>query len=81
MAEINLLASGVSIVRATEREDGTLEVVRRHPSNMAYCNGSPVPDRLIKTIYGARDGRIVPISEVCGTMTPARIIAEEENWQ
>ena len=59
------------------KEDGTLAVVRQYPSNMAYGNGMPCPDRVEKEIYGVVDGKIALIETKAGKHTPAYVVQEQ----
>lgn len=57
--------------------NGTLEVVKRYQSNMTYCSSSPVPDRVVKEIYGCKDG-VVDLLEIKeGQHYPKKIIDEQ----
>lgn len=66
------------VVRAGLNTDtGNLEIVRRYPSNMAYGNGTPVPDRVEKEVYGVVDGKIALIQTVQGKHEPAYCVEEK----
>jgi hypothetical protein len=65
-----------TILRAGLEENGTLEIVRKYPSNMSYGNGEPCPDEVIKEIYAVQEGKIVLKEEVRGKHTPARYMPE-----
>ena len=56
--------------------DGTISIVRQYPSNMAFGNGSPVPDRVEKEVYGVVDGCIALIKKVEGSHQPAYVVPE-----
>jgi hypothetical protein len=64
------------IVKAQIGPDGQLEVVRQYPSNMAYGNGLPFPDKVVKEIYGVVDGRIALINTVEGKHIPPQLMPE-----
>lgn len=56
--------------------DGTIVIVRQYPSNMAYTNGTVVPDRVVKETYGIVDGRIGLIQTQEGVHKPSYIVPE-----
>jgi hypothetical protein len=57
--------------------DGGLEVVKRRPSNAAYCTGQPVPDLVCKEIYvGGPNGNVVLGARIHGKHTPAYRVPE-----
>lgn len=57
--------------------DGGLEVVKRRPSNAAYCTGKPVPDLVCKEIYiGGPHGNVVLGARIHGKHTPAYWVPE-----
>lgn len=57
--------------------DGRLEIVRRYRSNMTYGNGWPVPDRVVKEIYGVgTGGKIELIESIEGRHIPRRFVDE-----
>lgn len=64
------------IVSASVTTDGELHIVRKYPSNMSYCNGTPVPDRVVKEVYRCEGGKIVLAETVVGTHHPAKRIEE-----
>ncbi len=65
------------VVRAgLNTSTGNLEIVRRYPSNMAYGNGTPVPDRVEKEVYGVVDGKITLIQTIQGKHEPAYRVEE-----
>lgn len=65
------------VVRAgLNTNTGNLEIVRRYPSNMAYGNGTPVPDRVEKEVYGVIDGKIALIQTIQGKHEPAYRVEE-----
>lgn len=70
------LPDDTKVVSATCRPDGTLEIVRQKPSNIAYGNGRRAPDTVWKEIYGAQDGKIVLINKISGRHTPAAWVPE-----
>ena len=66
------------IVSVTLTEHGELEVVRQFPSNMAYCSGHLLPDRVVKEIYRADEGGMIKlVKEIKGKHTPAYMVAEQ----
>lgn len=67
----------VKIVSAELNKSGEMEIVRQYPSNMSYCNGVPVPDRVVKEIYRTNDaGVIVLVEEIEGRHEPAKMLPE-----
>lgn len=62
-------------------ETGNLEIVRRYPSNMTYGSGKPVPDRLVKEVYGVVDGQITLIETVIGKHEPAYVVPEKITFE
>lgn len=64
------------IVSVTLTEEGTLEVVRQYPNNIAYGNGNYAPDTVKKEIYKAEGGKIVLSETLDGKHTPAYMVAE-----
>ena len=69
-----------TVVSATLTEDGTLEIVRRYPSNATYACSPPrpVPDRIVKEVYRAgTEHPIIYLSQsIEGTHVPAERISE-----
>lgn len=61
------------IISVETKEDGTLWVERRIKSNMMYARNPPrpVPDRVFREVYGAKDGKIVLLETIEGTHKPA----------
>ena len=52
-------------------------VVERTPSNMALGNGQPVPDTIVKKIYGiGSKGEMVLKDAITGTIVPAQVLPE-----
>ena len=72
-----IMTDVITVGAGINPETGNLEVVRRYPSNMAYGNGSPVPDRVVKEIYGVVDGQITLIETVMGKHEPAYVVPEK----
>lgn len=67
----------VKIVSAKLNESGEIEIVRQYPSNMSYCNGVPVPDRVVKEIYRTNDAGVIFLAEeVEGRHEPAKMLPE-----
>lgn len=64
------------IVSISRTHAGELIVITRQPSNERYSNGTPVPDKVWKTVYVARDGMIVLDKVIEGVHTPAHIVPE-----
>lgn len=64
---------GYSVDSFELMDDGTIEVIKRYPSNitLASCPPRPVPDRVVKEIYAAVDEKIVLIKTIEGTTIPA----------
>lgn len=48
-----------------------IEVVYKYPSTTIYGNGEEVPSKVIKEIYGYKDGNIVLLESIEGKYTPA----------
>ena len=65
------------------REDGRLEVVRQYASHMVYATNPPrsAPDKVIKEIYGVRNGKIVLEEEIRGTHEPSYIVEEQIKFE
>lgn len=64
------------VVSAELQPDGQLWVVRRYPSNMAYCTGGRVPDRVVREVYCGADGRVFLNHTIEGKHIPARSVPE-----
>ena len=66
------------IISAELTNEGTIEIIKRFPSNQLYMTmpSSPVPDTIIKSIYKSVDGVIELVKEQRGTHTPTRTIQE-----
>lgn len=65
------------IVSVKLTDAGELEVVRQYPSNISYGNGQRAPDRVVKEIFKAVDGKIAFSASVLGKHTPAYMVAEQ----
>lgn len=67
----------VKIVSAKLSESGEIEIVRQYPSNLSYCNGVPVADRVVKEIYRTNDAGVIFLAEeVEGRHVPAKMLPE-----
>jgi mannitol/fructose-specific phosphotransferase system IIA component len=56
--------------------DGTIVIVRQYPSGMAYGNGNPVPDRIVKETYGVTKEGIALIQTQEGQHKPGYYVPE-----
>ena len=67
-----------AIKSVTPMPDGTLEIVRRYPGNMMFYSYPPrqAPDRIVKEVYGAKDGKVVLLRTVEGKHFPAEQVPE-----
>jgi len=67
-----------TIMSAHINEHGDLEIVRKYPSNMAYCSGQTVPAKVVKEIYSASASKVIFLSkEITGKHEPSRVIEEK----
>lgn len=63
---------------SVELKSGRLEVIRRYPSNMAYCSGVACPDHIVKEVYGCTDGISVELIETKeGIHVPKKVVEEQ----
>jgi hypothetical protein len=54
-------------------KNNTIEVVKRIPSNIMYATNppKPMPDKIVKEVYGVLDGKIQRIKAIVGKHIPA----------
>jgi len=79
MSELTITYPTSSIVSVTLTEEGTLEVVRRYPSNTIMLSDppQPSPDRIVKEIYRAGKEHIYLSATIEGKHTPGYYVPEK----